>query len=305
MDTNVIKAIGKGAITHIPFVGNYINSRKRTNSSHSGSDALFCYTLWMKILNFLKKNNYPVQFESIAEIGTGGSLGLGICALLTGTAKYTALEIENNNNPKKNLQLFEEILTLFQANTKVPSSQLFTQINIKVDDFEYYNQIIDQTELNKLMSSDRIDEIKESISSSSSKLIEYNYSWEHAPHVQSCFNFVFSRAVMEHVNSPEIVYKNISKVLESGGIMLHDIEFHSHGITKTWYGHNDLNDKIWKIIRGNRNYSINRLNYSEHCNLIKDNRFQIIDEIIICKKTDKNRKEIYGSTVLARKKNNN
>ncbi|MFC2152999.1 methyltransferase domain-containing protein [Bacteroidota bacterium] len=241
MDINVVKAAIKGVVTFIPFVSLIINIHKRNKHNHSGSNALFCYTLWMKIITFLQNSNCPIQFESIAEIGSGGSLGLGFCALLTGSKKYTILEIEKNFDSNKNLQLFEEILSLFKANTKVPSNKQFEQINIKTNDIEYYNRIIDQVDLGNYLSDKRIREIRENILFKSSNLIEYNFDWGKNPPINAQFDLLFSRAVMEHVNSPNLVYKNIYNVLKSGGIMLHDIEFHSHGITKSWYGHNKLN----------------------------------------------------------------
>ncbi len=305
MDFKVIKAVIKGAITFIPFANSYINIRKRKKNNHSGSNALFCYTLWMKIITFLHNSNCPIKFESIAEIGPGGFLGLGFCALLTGSEKYTILEIEKNFNSNKNLQLFEEILSLFKENTSVPSYHQFEQINIKTDNFEYYNQIIDQSELNKYMSIERINKIRDSISASGSNLIECNFNWEQNPHVLIDFDMVFSRAVMEHVNSPEIVYKNIGSILKSDGIMLHDIEFHSHGITKSWHGHNDINDFVWSIIKGKRNYFQNRLNYNEHCLLMKKNNFKRINEIIVTKEINNVQKNIYGAAILVRKDQQN
>ncbi len=68
-----------------------------------------------------------------------------------------------------------------------------------------------------------------------SDLIFLVNNWE----IQNPLNitFAFSRAVMEHVNNPHIIYRSLNNHLSNGSIMLHDIEFHSHGVTKTLNGH--------------------------------------------------------------------
>ena len=81
---------------------------------------------------------------------------------------------------------------------------------------------------------------------------------------------------MEHAKEPQLVYKDLSLLLKKNGLMFHDIEFHSHGITKIIDRHFHLNPVLWKIIFGNRKYYLN--NYPPHYHLTN---FQTNNLIVI------------------------
>jgi len=299
MDFQLMKAIAKGILTYVPIINNKVIQRKRNKLNHSGSNAIYCYTLWMKILNFLLINNRSVDIKCIAEIGTGGSLGLGICALLTGAEQYTALDIEEDLDVVKNLQLLNEIVDLFKSSKRVPSHVLYDQLNVKIDGFEYYNQVYDQSILDNFQSSERIEEIRKCILLKKSNLIQINNNWMEDYQLINRFDFVFSRAVMEHVNKPDEVYHNLNMALKINGLMFHDIEFHSHGITKDWNTHKNINENIWRIIKGKRPYFLNRYEYIDHYNMIQNNNFKIVDEIIIKKQNSHKLQDIYGVAILS------
>ena len=108
-DTKLIKALVKGAITYLPGFSNILD-KKRSKSIHSCANAGFCYNLWLHILVHLKENEGKISFlKRIGEIGNGGSFGVGICALLTGSKEYYALEIEGAFNVEQNLVLLERL----------------------------------------------------------------------------------------------------------------------------------------------------------------------------------------------------
>ena len=58
--------------------------------------------------------------------------------------------------------------------------------------------------------------------------------------------------------------------------MSHIIDFHSHGHHKKWNGHWSYNDFLWRIMRGNRPYFINRECYSTHLELLTQINFKIL-----------------------------
>ena len=86
----------------IPF----LLKMKRAKSKHSSSNAEFCYSLWLSILVLFRENGLNPNLNIVGEIGTGGSMGMGICALLTGSAKYYALELEDVYDKENNLRIY-------------------------------------------------------------------------------------------------------------------------------------------------------------------------------------------------------
>jgi hypothetical protein len=109
--------------------------------------------------------------------------------------------------------------------------------------------------------------------------IEYIVPWENYSGNYPVVDFVFSQAVLEHIDNLKHFYHIMSKILIDGGFVSHDIDFKSHGETYEWNGHWAISDVKWKKIRGSRPYLINREPLSTHLQLFKENGFQIIVKI--------------------------
>lgn len=50
----------------------------------------------------------------------------------------------------------------------------------------------------------------------------------------------------------------------------------SHGCARDWNGHWTISDSLWKIVKGNRPYLINRLPHSAHVEAMKKAGFKIV-----------------------------
>jgi len=80
--------------------------------------------------------------------------------------------------------------------------------------------------------------------------------------------------------------------IKKDGMISHSIDFQSHGLSKEWNGHWSYSDLTWKIIRGKRNYLINREPLSNHLNAMKKAGFEILEVVRI---TDYSKKKYAGS----------
>lgn len=300
IDIRLLKALAKGAITFLPGF-ELILEKKKSKSLHSCSDPWFCYVLWFRILHHLKSNNLNTNFNSVAEIGSGGSLGLAICALLTGSKRYLTLEVEDNFNLEDNLRLLDKIVSFFKNDQKIPEIDVFGQINIKSQKYNHYSELIDRKKLMDYLSDERIEIIRKSISNVNTGCIETINDWEKKILVTSNIDFIFSRAVMEHVNDPYSIYNSAYKYLNHGGLVLHDIEFHSHNITNEWYSHLEISNFLWTIIKGKRKYYLNRLSNADHLQLLEANDYKIIENTLVYKNAKNGAKKIFGAVILAKK----
>jgi hypothetical protein len=291
-DINLLKSLLKGLLTFIPGFS-LIKRMVKKKGVHSGSNAEFCYNLWLRILIHLNDNNIKGNPKKIGELGNGGSFGVGICALLTGSSEYYALEIENNSDVIHNLKLLDEIIILLK--NKAPL-KAYKAINIEVNYLKYPDNLIVPNFLN-----DRIvEELKESIVSKfqKKKLLLIN-NWSDAPSLH--LDFIFSRAVFEHVNKPDEVYNSLLRHLKKETIVLHDIEFHSHGITNELDGHFEIPEFLWLIIKGNRKYFQNRWSLNDHVSEILKHNFSIIKISEQFNKTATGRLALNGASILAEK----
>lgn len=270
VDKKLIKAIFKGALTFIPGV-NFVLEKKKKKSRHSGSDALFSYSLWLSNLVYLAENKIRPNFSSLAEIGNGGSLGIAFCAIFTGTKKYYSFEHNDYIDYQEQIQLLERISVLFDKSEPI---HYYEKINIGISDSSFPEQmILPQPQRDQLLK-----ELKQDLQNKlvGSGLIFLINNWE----IQRPLNitFAFSRAVMEHVKDPNYIYQKIYSHMSANAMMLHDIEFHSHGITNKINGHYKIPNLLWRIIFGKRPFFLNRFGISDHSKCIRANGFKVILE---------------------------
>lgn len=76
------------------------------------NDAYYCYQVWLGHLLRLHALGVPYRLDTVAELGPGDSLGVGIAALLTGTGKYVALDAVPYCDSGRNVAMVDEILDL-------------------------------------------------------------------------------------------------------------------------------------------------------------------------------------------------
>lgn len=295
VDFKLLRAILKGLLTFIPGVLYLINKTKN-KSTHSCSDAEFCYTLWLSVLVCFKENGIKPKLNRIGEIGNGGSFGVGLCALLSGTEEYYSLEIEDIFNKEQNLKLFNEIVLLF--NNRAPISSKYNVLNIEISNYDYPKDVITPVFLDPNV----VFEIRKDIVNCfvGSCRIKKVLNWNKANSLN--LDFVFSRAVMEHVYDPSLVYKGVYSHLNNNAYMFHDIEFHSHGLSNKIDGHFLISNFFWRIISGRRSYSLNRWNFEKHLKNIIESGFEVLDvheNFVEC--NEQKIKVLNGGVVLARK----
>jgi hypothetical protein len=269
----------------------------KKGSNHSCSDAEFCYSLWLHILVFLNEHGKIISLDNIGEIGNGGSFGVGICAILTGTKKYYALEIEKRFDIEQNLNLLNDLVVLFEKKTPIKS---FPQLNIKINSTKYPVDIINPCFLDKKIVESLRSDIKTGFINSEKLFFINNWTKKDSLNL----NFIFSRAVLEHVRNPFVVHNAAFYHLKNNCFVIHDIEFHSHGITENPSRYLYIPKIWWKIIFGKREYYINRWTLDLHSSTIKNLNFEIqkIQKTELAYKIQEN-PIIYGAVIFAQKVN--
>lgn len=229
----------------------------------------------------LKEKNIDYSLLNVAEIGPAGSMGVGIAALISGAKTYTVLEALKFKNLEMNLKLFQELIELFQKQSDIPDENEFPKINIRLKSYKFPYDLFPSNQLQGILNKQRLDEISNALVQvyDNKGIIKYYAPWENHKNIPiESFNFVFSRAAMEHVKDFQSIYRITFKNLVHGGVMLHDIEYHSHRTSKYWNGHWCYNSFIWNIIVGSRKFLLNRGTHSMHLKSIRDLQFIVQSE---------------------------
>src|ERR1039458_5589925 len=115
--------------------------------------AEYCYSVWLRHLVELKKNNLIkniYELKSVAEIGPGDSLGIGITSLFTGVNEYFGFDVIKHANKEGNIKIANRIFELFLEKHDIPNGQKFKNTNPKLEDYNFPEKILG-TEINDIV----------------------------------------------------------------------------------------------------------------------------------------------------------
>jgi hypothetical protein len=271
--------IVKGAATYIP--GLYKVMAKRRTGGTGGTDtAAYCYGVWLKHLTLLWANGLRIIPDTVAELGPGDSLGIGLAALLSGVNHYYALDVVHYANTPRNLLIFDQLVALFQQHTGRPTKG-WPDYDQYLDANLFPSHILTKSVLEMALAPDRIAAIRAALVNSSPDTdritIRYVVPWNEARVIQrATVDLILSHSVLEHVVNLEDTYRACALWLKPSGWMSHQIDFTSHSLTQDWNGQWTYPDWMWKIIVGKRPFLINRQPCSHHLQLLRASGFEIM-----------------------------
>jgi len=271
-----IKHIVKGALTFIPGIRRVL-PQKRTGGTNS---AKYCYEVWLKHLVMLWENGMHSIPNTIAELGPGDSLGIGLAAMLSGVNNYYALDAVKYANNNFNLKILDELILLFQTRAARPAKG-WPDYDSYLDDKLFPSHILTDDVLNASLSQKRIALIQNALtnpdSSNKEIIIKYMAPWSDESVInKESVDLIISHSVLEHVSDLRKTYQALRLWLKPGGLMSHQIDFGSHALSIKWNGYRAYSELLWKIIMGKQSFLINRQPYSVHIDIMKNNGFKII-----------------------------
>ena len=253
--------------------------------------ARYCYSVWLRHLVKLDEAGVSTRPGVVAELGPGASLGVGLAALISGAGKYYAFDEIKYANSVKNLEIFEELVELFNRQERIPDREEFPRVWPQLNSYDFPHHILSKDRLKEVLEKERLEAIRQSIKnldgiSVKNSCIEYFAPWHSSDIVKDqSVDMILSQAVLEHVKDVEATYDAIYRWLKYGGVMSHVIDFRSHSVLREWNGHWRYSDFAWRLIKGRRKYFLNRLPYSAHERFLKEAGFEIINSAEVLKES--------------------
>jgi SAM-dependent methyltransferase len=225
--------------------------------------------------------------ESVAEIGPGDSIGSGLAALLSGVRRYSAVDAVRYASAAGNIAVFDQLVELFAARADIPDEAEFPLVSPKLSSYAFPRHLITDEVLRRSLAPTRISAIRDAIGTDQPRqagaeyvTLAYVAPWTRVDILPpSCFDMIYSQAVLEHVDQPEELYQAMYLWLKPGGCMSHDIDLSHHGIGPFWNSHWSYSDWAWRIIRGRRKWLLNRWPHSWHVDAVKNSGFTLIADI--------------------------
>jgi len=277
-----VRSLVSGLISMLPGGNQWLFRRYESAQPEVGTaTARYCYSVWLRHLVLANKHGVLHGIpQNVAELGPGSSLGTGLAALLSGVDRYYAFDIIPHVIEEKNTKIFDELVTLFMDRADIPDCEEYPDIVTKLDSYLFPEHILTDEILTKALDPSRIKILKNNLidpSGADEARISYIVPWNDALVIsRESINMIISMSVMEHIDDPSGAYRAAYGWLKSDGFMSHEIDYTCHGHSTRWNGHWAYPDLVWRIIRGNRPYLINRHPHSFHMEAIREAGFQII-----------------------------
>lgn len=246
--------------------------RRGRGSGRETQSARYCYAVWMRHLVRMAASGLDAEPATIAELGPGASLGVGLASLLTGVDRYIAFDMTRHAAASESVRVFDDLVDLLSAKEPIPTLDEFPEVRPRLASHEFPAGILDANRISHALAPERVAEIRGRVAAD---LIPYFAPWDDpAVLEEGSVDLVMSQAVMEHVADLDHTYRAIFRWLRPGGVMSHQIDFRSHGTSAAWNGHWRFSERRWRLVRGDA--AINRLPISRHVAAIEDAGFQIV-----------------------------
>jgi len=275
-----------GLSTYVPGLYEVITKMRNSSSGGAARFSRYCYSVWLRYLVMAKNNNLIQKVpKTVAELGPGDSLGVGLAALLSGSKKYYALDVVPLANFSSNLSVFDELVKLFQNRDSIPDDTEWPDLFPKLHSYEFPKDILSDEIIDVSLNSERIAKIRNALANqdvcSSEITIQYFVPWTSVGIIKkNSVDMILSQSVMEHIEKLNEAYSAIFQWLKASGVMSMEIDFSNHVMAKRWNEHWGYSDFMWNnIIWGKRPYSLNRQPHSTHLTLMKKNNFKIVCDI--------------------------
>jgi hypothetical protein len=236
----------------------------------SAADAEFCYSLFLRHYSYVEpyfENGIP---KVVAELGPGSSLGMGFCALLFGADTYYVLDVVDHTDSARNLRIFDEIVKMISERRPVPRHET------TFPDPAYW----EFPSRFSMPSPERLVAIREDVEKQTKRFIRPAVPWTNVEIPEGSVGWLWSHSVMEHVDEIEHAWESCANWLAPNGVMTHEIDYRSHGLTEHWNGHWSIGDLCWQVIRGCRPYLINRLPHSAQMAIVSRSGLEAVTELV-------------------------
>jgi SAM-dependent methyltransferase len=243
--------------------------------------ARYCYSVFLRHRLLAARCGLAKSPSCVVELGPGDSLGVGLMALLTGAQRCYAADAVRHASAATNLAVFEGLVALLKKRAPIPTDGDCAEIRPVVDEHGFPSHLFDRATLDAALAPQRLDGIRRELGGDlSGEMIRYLAPWGELRSVpDNSVDWVFSQAVMEHVDRPAETYREALRCLRPDGFMSHQIDFRSHETAAEWNGHLKYPGWLWRLMRGNRPWFINRLPCSAHLRMQRDAGFTIINEM--------------------------
>lgn len=261
-----LKTLIGGLTSHVPPLFDLL----RAKNEGASRDPAYCYGVWTSHWHACRAAGMETTPATVLELGPGGSVGVGLCALLCGAERAWALDVDALADVAGNLQVLDGLVPLIRAHRGAPLNGDGAPL-------------LSEDEVAALTAPDRVAGLAEAVrrvgagTADADSPIRYFAPWGSADIVPAAsVDLIISQSVMEHVEDVAGAHTACVQWLKPGGWVRHSVDLRCHDTTQTWNGHYVVGDTLWALAKGRRGYLINRLTPTEHQALVMAAGLEIV-----------------------------
>lgn len=242
--------------------------------------ARYCYSVFLRHRILAARHGLAGTPRTVVELGPGDSLGIGLMALLTGSESFVAVDAVRHASPAENVRVLGELIAMLRDRAPIPGDGDCAEVRPLLDDLSFPAQILDPAAIERALASDRIEAIRGNLEAEADGgIVRYLAPFGELRIVgNGSVDWVFSQAVLEHVDDLESAYGECFRCLRPGGLMTHQVDFRSHETAPEWNGHWKYPGWLWRLMRGARPWFLNRVPHSRHRQLQEAAGFRILGD---------------------------
>ncbi len=262
------------------------------------SSARYCYAVWLRHLVLAGKAGLSVQPDTVAELGPGDSLGIGLAALLSGVNSYYALDIVEYASNKRNLEVLEQLVALFAGRERIPDETEFPDVKPYLQSYDFPHHILSEQRLRAALQEERVAQVRCALEGSRSGAqtrvkLSYVVPWYDPACIEGeSVDMIYSQAVLEHVDQLDHTYQQLYRWLRPGGFMSHQIDFRCHGTAVKWNGHWAYSERVWNFVSGVWPYLLNREPCFRHIELLQRTGMQVVCQVRVTRPSGIRREQL-------------
>jgi hypothetical protein len=263
-----LRTITTGALSYIPGV---VPLYRLTAFRPQPAPVATSYGIWLKHLVLSHRHRLHPVPKFVVELGPGLSLGAGLAALICGAERYIALDTLRFARVAEILPIFDRLVAMLNNRERPGNATGFPSYDSALDSQGFPSQALPTDHMTEMLEPSRITRLRDELANfvrsggQASERIAYFAPWHinRVPAIGKA-DFLFSHVVLQHVQSPQIIWKEIDQLMCSGGVCSHQIGFGSHGTSAVWNGHWTYPELLWRIALGRKVFLINREPLSSH-----------------------------------------
>lgn len=267
-----------GLSTYLPPVHRALSRMARDPRK----DAAYCYGVWLRHLTLLWRDGLEEMPTTLAELGPGDSLGVGLAALLSGVDRYLALDVIRHVDSERSLPMLDELLVLMSRRAPRPAKS-WPDCDLLYGPTLFPGHILTPQRLERSLAPERVAAIRRALAGQSRPEDGVAIAY-HAPFddpgiiAPESVDVIVSQAVLEHVVDLDACHRALYAWLRPGGLVSHHVDLKSHGLSRQWNGHWEYSPFWWRVVVGRKPYLLNRASCSQHLAALARAGFDIVSE---------------------------